>query len=143
MVLIRMVYYSTVATALTKSDLKQILHSSQINNKLYGVTGALLFNREKFVQVLEGRRDEVAKLYDRICRDRRHSRPVLTSLVEITERAFGQWTMAYLGEDLFTAELCQRHCGGPEFIPDTMNGAALYAMIVDMFARLDRTGVAG
>ena len=52
--IVRCVYASRAATALTSAMLEDILERSRINNPANGITGILCYSGDVFIQVLEG-----------------------------------------------------------------------------------------
>lgn len=93
----QLVYVSGSAPFFTAADLDAILAVSRRRNVAEGVTGVLLFHDGNFFQVLEGEPQAVQAVYDRILKDRRHSR-VITLLDRHTERrGFADWSMGFLG----------------------------------------------
>ncbi len=54
------------------SALRSILSASRRNNQAAGVTGFLIFDRDSFLQVLEGPRDALDATMARIAQDDRH-----------------------------------------------------------------------
>ena len=91
--LVRLMYASRAASAVDADELAVILKQAKANNPKLGVTGALCFADGIFMQVLEGGRDAVNQLYNRIARDPRHRDVVLLSYEEIGERSFAGWSM--------------------------------------------------
>lgn len=73
-----------------------ILKVSRRNNLAGGVTGALAFNGEYFAQVLEGERDVVVALMQRVERDARHSDIFVVDEGWVKQRDFGAWAMVYV-----------------------------------------------
>jgi hypothetical protein len=67
-----------------------------VNNRTQGVTGALLFNRECFAQVLEGPRISVENVFERIQRDRRHGQVTVVDNGWADRRDFPNWAMAHV-----------------------------------------------
>jgi hypothetical protein len=63
---------------------------------VYGITGVLLFVEGAFLQILEGEKDDVLGLMERIQRDPRHRGVKVFYEQEVDERAFASWSMAYL-----------------------------------------------
>jgi hypothetical protein len=61
------------------------------------VTGALLYNRSCFAQVLEGPLHAIERTFERIQRDTRHTDVTVLDLAEITLREFPAWSMAFAG----------------------------------------------
>lgn len=90
----------------TAAEMQAILAASRRNNVAAGVTGALIFNRGIFAQVLEGARAEVEATFERIQRDDRHGQVQVLALETVALRAFANWSMAFIGrsregQDLF------------------------------------------
>lgn len=76
----------------------QILAASQANNARIAVTGALMFNGGAFAQVLEGPRAGVEETFERIQRDARHGDVTVLQCGPVQERAFSNWSMAFVGQ---------------------------------------------
>ena len=69
------------------------LKSSQKNNKKDGITGALIFREDIFLQFLEGPENNVDKAFNNIASDKRHKN-VLKLKEDITDRKlFTSWAM--------------------------------------------------
>ena len=75
----------------------EILKTSQDNNLRAGVTGALLFNKGAFAQVLEGPYRAIEETFERIQRDERHGDVTVLQCGHAAERCFGNWSMAFVG----------------------------------------------
>lgn len=75
--------------------MKSILTASRRNNASDAITGLLMFNGKRFMQVLEGPPEAVQATFARICGDRRHRAPVLLSQTAVSHREFGDWSMGY------------------------------------------------
>ncbi len=90
-----LVYISYASRALREADLLDILNTSRINNKKAGITGMLVYLRERFIQVLEGDYEAVNRIYKDIKDDTRHHK-VTTVLEGNTEhRIFKDWSMGF------------------------------------------------
>lgn len=87
-----------------------ILATARQRNATVDVTGALLFTEGRFVQALEGERDNVRATFDRIELDPRHADVQILSSQFSDRRRFKQWSMAFVGDD---AALRRRFDGGP------------------------------
>ena len=62
--------------------------------------GAAEQNRlSDLTQILEGPQDEVEKAFERICCDFRHVDVRLIDLINVSERLFEGWNMAFLSDD--------------------------------------------
>lgn len=93
----RLVYEST-ATGSTESllNIATILGESQRNNDRDGLTGALAAHNGRFVQVVEGEAARLDALLNRLAQDPRHRDIRLIDREPISQRLFGQWSMASL-----------------------------------------------
>lgn len=86
-------YISTVAKGTTEDDLRAILASSRRNNARVGITGLLLHDGKRFLQVLEGESAPLREALVRIKADRRHLGVVILSERDVAAREFGPWAM--------------------------------------------------
>ena len=78
-------------------QIQELLDSARRKNSRRGLTGALLFNRGCFAQILEGARDAVECTFESIMQDERHTGVTVLSYGPIEERVFGHWSMAFIG----------------------------------------------
>ena len=81
------------------TEITQILRTARKYNIKQDVTGALMFNAGCFAQVLEGEKDQIQSIFDRIEKDERHSSVVILDFSPVQSRIFPEWSMAYIGED--------------------------------------------
>lgn len=94
--LVRLLYVSRSAGPQTTTVTGSILETALRNNREQGITGVLCQGQGLFVQVLEGERDKVHRLYGRIQTDDRHRDVQLLLLEDIPARRFPQWSMAHV-----------------------------------------------
>ncbi|MCW5699979.1 MAG: BLUF domain-containing protein, partial [Rhodospirillales bacterium] len=92
----RLLYISKAKRDLNDQDLGQILAVSRANNSKMDITGLLLYLDREFLQVLEGGKQEVDSLFKKISSDDRHFTVKCLQAVEVDDRLFGDWSMAYL-----------------------------------------------
>ena len=90
-----LVYFSSSTTPFDEQALSVILQQSRLNNARLGITGVLLYVRGSIIQVLEGEKQAVDALYERITRDPRHTRITCALSRPIASRQFGEWHMGY------------------------------------------------
>lgn len=90
---LQVVYLSRAAGSLSDDDLRQILTTSRRNNARLGVTGALLYSADQFLQVLEGPMSVVEDLLHRIEADPRHRDLSILTRGPVSQRAFPNWSM--------------------------------------------------
>lgn len=92
----QLLYISTVRRGHADTiDAASILAASRRNNAAAGITGLLLYDGKRFLQVLEGDDREVGLVFERIRDDPRHHAIVILSRRAIETREFGAWAMAY------------------------------------------------
>ena len=131
--LYRLVYYShsrLAASAAAMADsVGSILDAARRNNPRLGVTGALMFNRGCFAQVLEGTRESVARTFERIQQDRRHGDVSLLEFAPAKARAFENWSMAFVGASVPDAATFGAIAGESRYDPAKMNAEALFEVL--------------
>ena len=93
--MIQICYISTARPHVSFDSVDEILAVSRRNNNRDRITGLLLFNGKRFLQLLEGAPPLVEAAYARIQRDGRHFAVVKLSERRIEEREFGGWDMAF------------------------------------------------
>ena len=68
----QVVYISRATHPFTQAELDELVKVSQDNNKKYGITGAMLYLENAFIQVIEGEGSVVAQLLKNLYADSRH-----------------------------------------------------------------------
>jgi hypothetical protein len=110
--LYRLVYYSRNlipgGPADIAAEIESILQSARRNNAPLGVTGALIFNSGVFAQVLEGPRQNLERIFERIQLDQRHADAHVLAFEVTPERRFPSWSMAYVGRSVEERNLFSR-----------------------------------
>lgn len=132
--LVRLIYASRVREGVGHADIKDILAASARNNARVGVTGALCFTGDVFLQCLEGHRREVNEVYHRILGDTRHQAPALLLFDEIVARDFGAWNMGYVGHTPENRALFLKYSPTVAFDPYAMSSASLRAFFTEVVA---------
>ncbi len=118
--MVRLLYVSRPVMPLTTTVTRSILACARAHNSANSITGALCQGQGLFLQVLEGERSAVNRLYGRIMLDRRHQDVELLLLEEITARRFEQWSMAHVDISSLDPMVQLKH---PEFDPYSASGA--------------------
>ncbi len=128
--LYRLVYYSrnrvTGGPEALANAITSILAASQVNNARMNVTGALMFNTGCFAQVLEGPRDAVENIFERIQQDERHGDVSLLAFDPAPARAFERWSMGFVGASVVDAARYGALAQDSGFDPTRMTGEALF-----------------
>lgn len=86
-------YTSLARLDLQVSDLDDIHRSARELNALDGITGLLVFNGTHFLQIVEGAREAVDELLERLRRDPRHTGLEVRDQLRIAQRSFPGWSM--------------------------------------------------
>jgi len=94
--LVRLLYVSKEIAEQPSQFAESNLDKFRIENKLSEITGVLCSGEGIFLQVLEGERSAVNKLYVDICKDQRHTDIELLHYEEIKDRVFYAWSMDYI-----------------------------------------------
>ena len=97
--MIQLIYSSRATRPFTLRELDELLAISRRNNRRLGVTGMLLHDRGGFLQVLEGNRAVVTRLFEKIARDPRHDDIRMLVTMDIEGRQFGEWSMGFYDGD--------------------------------------------
>ena len=93
----RLCYLSKPTKPFTAEVLDDIESKSIIANNERDVTGLLIVNDDRILQILEGAEDSVRKLYTKIEADSRHTMLKLASAVEDEVRLLYKWSMVVRG----------------------------------------------
>ena len=124
----QLIYSSQAATPMQTDDLEDLLESARESNAEVGINGALVYVDGFFLQVLEGKADDVQELMARIAKDLRHHTVTVLKHGPVSAAAFSDWSMAYVSA---TAEQVARWAG-------LSVTAAVPAVLADMQADSSR-----
>jgi hypothetical protein len=132
MALSQLIYFSELRD-LGEAGAERILEQSRKNHEDAKVTGVLLFDRNYFLQCLEGSREDVTATFLRIAADPRHANITLISVHDVEERDFSDWTMGYVVSKLpeMTAILHEFSPTG-NFAPALLSAPAAIALMKRM-----------
>ena len=97
--LIELTYVSEPAQIMSFLGLMRLLYHSYSNNQALGITGALIYENNKFGQVIEGPEKDIEDLWHKIQKDSRHKNVRLIESKPIIERNFSKWTMVFQGNE--------------------------------------------
>jgi hypothetical protein len=138
--LVRLMYASRAVPAVDQEELVAILRKSKANNPALGVTGVLCFSQGIFLQVLEGGRSAVNRLYNRIAADPRHSEVELLSYAEIGERRFAGWSMGQVNLARLNPALLLKYSERPVLDPYAVSGTVSLALFEELMATASIVG---
>ena len=93
MLLKTLTYTSLASLDLSEGDLDDILAVARHANAIEGVSGLLIFNGVRFLQIIEGSEAAIDGLVTRLRRDHRHSAFEVQDERSVKEQTFPQWSM--------------------------------------------------
>ena len=129
--LVRALYVSRAVGPQTGTVTASILATAEAHNAQHAISGVLCQGQGLFVQVLEGERAEVNRLYASILKDPRHHDVQMLSFEEITKRRYPDWTMAHVVLPDDDAMVRMQH---PEFDPYSASGAFMLTLVDELLA---------
>jgi Sensors of blue-light using FAD len=129
--LIRLLYVSRAAGPQTTTVTASILGEAQAYNAAHGIGGVLCQGQGLYLQVLEGERRAVNRLYARILRDPRHTDVDLLHLEEVAQRRYAAWSMAHVVLRDDDPMIRMQH---PEFDPYSAPGAFVLKLVDELVA---------
>lgn len=130
--LVRLLYASRATAPADAATIAAILQQSRRHNPPAGITGVLCHSERLFLQVLEGGREQVNRLYARIMADPRHADVTLLHYTEISERRYAGWTMGQTNLDKLNPGTVLRYSALSAFDPYTLSGDSSLALIDEL-----------
>jgi len=134
--LVRLMYASRASAKVDAEVLGAILKKAKEHNPRVGVTGVLCYcaNADIFLQVLEGGRNAVSGLYNKIAQDPRHHDVALLSYEEIGERSFSSWSMGQVNMSRLNPALLLKYSEAAVLDPYAVSGKASLALFNELVA---------
>jgi len=94
--LLQIIYISNAAFSFSEKDLEELLVQSRDYNNSKKITGLLIYHHESFVQLIEGPKKEISKLYSKIENDSRHYSLTIVHEEQIEKKEFSNWSMGFV-----------------------------------------------
>lgn len=132
--LVRLMYASRATAEVDQDMLLAILRKSKTDNPGLGVTGVLCCSGGVFLQVLEGGRSAVNRLYNRIVADPRHRDVELLLYQEIAERRFAGWSMGQVDMARLNPALLLKYSETATLDPYAVSGDVSMALFEELVA---------
>lgn len=117
---------------LVKQQINQLLVVAQKNNSAKAITGALLYSGGYFIQVLEGRQQDVEEVFELIMCDQRHSDVTVLTNKHLALRSFSKWSMALVGVTEDMPEALSSLLAAPDELVETESGMRLINVMVEL-----------
>lgn len=131
--LVRLMYVSRARENMSPEEVQAIVRESKSHNPASGITGVLCCTGNGlFVQVLEGGRAAVNRLYNRIVADPRHHDVQLLAYEETTERRFTGWSMGQVNLARLNPSLLLKYSETATLDPYSMSGKVVLALFEEL-----------
>ena len=123
--MLQIVYLSHLTSEMIDSGdqghIDEILERAYQYNAKNNLTGILLYKGGVFLQWLEGEKEDVEKLYGKICLDLRHERITLLIKQDAEERIFEHWSMLYKKVEEIDLEKLKMNISWDQIVSDSRN----------------------
>jgi hypothetical protein len=90
-----LLYVSESSQFWDRKSLKNLIEQSIEHNRKKGITGMLVYVQNRFIQILEGEKENVIALYEKIKQDQRHNNIHLILTGYLQNRNFDDWQMGF------------------------------------------------
>ncbi len=124
MSLARLIYASSHQIETGTKDILNLLVQAREANIKRGITGLLLYDTRFFMQWLEGDRDMVSEVLQRIFTDNRHTHPVILAYAAVYKRDFSEWSMGYVNMQGVESSVIFKYFPSQEFAPYSLSAEA-------------------
>lgn len=92
----QILYVSKAVQSISDTELHDIARQARAKNKQNGITGALLFTEDSFIQVIEGDNESIERLLDTLRADKRHRDMTILMDRKVPSRDFSNWSMGMI-----------------------------------------------
>lgn len=139
--LVRLLYASRATGPIEEEVLNSILAQSRKSNPEDGITGVLCVCQSGvFLQVLEGGREVVNRLYSKLVSDPRHTEVTLLDYAEITERRFAGWRMGRVDLAKVNTGIVLKYSEKPRLDPFSISGPVALRLLEDLMSSASIVG---
>lgn len=123
-ILVSMTYASRANPDVSAKDFNEILQQAQENNAANGITGMLTFNKDYFLQTVEGPRAQINRLLYALIADQRHHDLQLIETRELKHREWSKWSMNYASPTEVNAAVHLKYSTTIDFNPYLLSAEA-------------------
>lgn len=88
-------YVSNSTSKLNSAELKRLYVVTKQKNAASNISGILVYNNGNFLQIMEGSKDELFKLYEKISNDKRHHHLIELVNEPVSERLFEDYVTGF------------------------------------------------
>lgn len=97
--LYEILYSSISVVKFDAQAIKDLLRQCFDNNEKNGITGCMIYKKREFIQVVEGEKEQVLQLFEKIKKDTRHTKIKIIWEGETAKRSFDKWLMGFYNFD--------------------------------------------
>jgi hypothetical protein len=90
-----LLYTSEASWEMNQQELLELLVQARKKNQQLDVTGILLYHQKEFMQLIEGKKEDILQLWKTIRKDKRHFFAKVIYQGPVSERGFSEWSMAF------------------------------------------------
>ncbi len=123
-ILVSMTYASSANPDVSAKDFNEILQQAKENNAVNGITGMLIFNKNYFLQTLEGPRAQINRLLYSLIADTRHHDLQIIETRELKHRDWAKWSMNYASPTPDNAAIYLKYSTTVDFNPYLLSAEA-------------------
>ncbi len=131
-ILMSMTYASRANPNVSAKDFNEILKQAQINNAANGITGMLTFNKDYFLQTVEGPRAQINRLLHGLIADERHYDLQVIETRELTHREWSQWSMNYASPTEKNAAVYLKYSTTIDFNPYLLSAESAHDLMNEL-----------
>lgn len=131
-ILISMTYASRANPDVSANDFNEILQQANENNAANGITGMLVFNKDYFLQTIEGPRAQINRLLYSLIADTRHHDLQVIETREIKHRDWAKWSMNYASPTETNAAIYLKYSTTVDFNPYLLSAEAASNLMRDL-----------
>ncbi|MBL7259053.1 BLUF domain-containing protein [Paractinoplanes lichenicola] len=125
--------YRSRKNTLPPNGIFAIQDQARRNNAERDLTGVLLFNRDYFLQCLEGDAEQVTRTFRTISDDPRHREVALIAVGDVAERCFPDWSMGLVDSTSPDLRVALRDVlPGYEFTPEALDATTATTLMQRM-----------
>lgn len=131
-ILVSMTYASRANPDVSAKDFNEILQQAQQNNAVNGITGMLTFNKDYFLQTIEGPRAQINRLLYSLIADQRHHDLQLIETRELKHREWSQWSMNYASPTEANAAVYLKYSTTVNFNPYLLSAESAHDLMREL-----------
>ena len=137
-ILTSLTYASRANPDVNSKDLELILEQARHNNTNNGITGMLTFNREYFLQTIEGPRAEINRLLQVLLSDTRHHDLQVLEVGEVKIREWAKWSMNYAAPTPDNQATYLKYSTTVDFNPYLLNSESARLLLKELNIKNER-----